>query len=198
MFYVNKFQTLCSLARVGVRTAFFYFHSLFRNKQIRAGKLKVVQNTRFRGRGQLVIGDNCQLGVISSINFKHGEIYLSAVSENAAIEIGGNVVINNNAQIIASKARIFIGDDTIIGPNFVCYDSDFHSIQPERRRDNSYSSKDVIIGKNVFIGANVTILKGAVIGDNSVIAAGCIVNGKVDSNTIMKCALITECVPIKS
>jgi len=38
--------------------------------------------------------------------------------------------------------------------------------------------KEVIIGKNVWIGSKVIILKGARIGDNSVVAAGSVILGK--------------------
>ena len=44
--------------------------------------------------------------------------------------------------------------------------------------------KEIIIGNNVWICMNATILKGSIIGDNSVIAAGCVVQGIVPPNTI--------------
>jgi maltose O-acetyltransferase len=56
--------------------------------------------------------------------------------------------------------------------------SDFHSLEPESRLQGlRVDSADVSIGNNVFIGARVTILKGAQIGDDSVIAAGSVVSG---------------------
>jgi acetyltransferase-like isoleucine patch superfamily enzyme len=42
----------------------------------------------------------------------------------------------------------------------------------------------VYIGKNVFVGLNVIILKGAEIGDNSIIAAGSVVKGKIPANSL--------------
>lgn len=44
---------------------------------------------------------------------------------------------------------------------------------------------DVVIGDNVWIGANSVILRGSRIGDNAVIAAGTIVKGTVESNTLV-------------
>ena len=43
---------------------------------------------------------------------------------------------------------------------------------------------EVIIGKNVWIGANTVILRNTRIGDNAVIAAGSIVKGEVPANSV--------------
>ena len=43
----------------------------------------------------------------------------------------------------------------------------------------------VTIGNNVWVGTRVTILDGVTIGNNCVIAAGAVVNKKVENNTIV-------------
>jgi len=68
-------------------------------------------------------------------------------------------------------------------------DADFHSVdtvdtQGKKRGSGIEKNKDVTIGKNVWIGAQCIILKGAQIGNNSVIAAGSIVNGPIPENVI--------------
>lgn len=50
---------------------------------------------------------------------------------------------------------------------------------------NEFKDAPVIIGKNVWIAANCCILKGAKIGDNSIIGAGCVVSGEIPANTIV-------------
>lgn len=45
-------------------------------------------------------------------------------------------------------------------------------------KDKLGEKKEVIIGKNVWIGNKVTILKGVRIGGNYVIAAGSVILGK--------------------
>ena len=47
-----------------------------------------------------------------------------------------------------------------------------------------YKTAPIIIGNNVWVGANTVILRGAEIGDNSVIGAGCIVKGKIPENSV--------------
>jgi len=44
--------------------------------------------------------------------------------------------------------------------------------------------KEVIIGRNVWIGTNTIVLKGFHIGDNSIIGAGSVVNGHIPANVI--------------
>lgn len=126
------------------------------------------------------------MGVYPSPNLYHGEVYLEARHDSAEINIGQRVYINNNAVIIADKSSITIGDDTLIGPNFTCFDSNFHSLHPEKRLSSDYRCKMVTIGRNVFIGANVTVLQGVTIGDNSVIGAGAIISRDVPVNVIVK------------
>ncbi|MGL5668023.1 MAG: DapH/DapD/GlmU-related protein [Shewanella sp.] len=150
------------------------------------GKVGVIQSLNLEGKGKITLDDGCVLGVYPSPNLYHGEFYLEARSSTAEINIGKRVYINNNAIIIADKTAITIGEDTLIGPNFICFDSNFHSLHPAKRLSNDYRCKPVTIGRNIFIGANVTILQGVTIGDNSVIGAGCVISQDVPANVIVK------------
>lgn len=101
--------------------------------------------------------------------------------ENAKLGIGKNVFFNNNC-VITCRNKIVIDDDVIVGPNVIVFDHD-HDYKSENRK-SSYVCKEIHIGKNVWIGANACILKGSNIGDNTVIAAGVIVNGDIPDNCI--------------
>lgn len=132
-----------------------------------------------------MLDDGCSLGVYPSPNFYQGECYLDARNPEAELIIGERVFINNNATIIADKSSIQIGDDTLIGPNFTCFDSNFHPLAPNKRLSSDYQSKPVTIGKNVSIGANVTILQGVTVGDNNVVGAGIVLRESIPSNVIV-------------
>ncbi|MEL4271902.1 DapH/DapD/GlmU-related protein [Shewanella xiamenensis] len=149
------------------------------------GKVGVIQSLKLEGKGKITLDAGCVLGVYPSPSLYHGEFYLEARSSTAEITIGKRVYINNNAIIISDKTAIAIGDDTLICPNFICFDSNFHSLHPAKRLSSDYRCKPVNIGRNVFIGANVTILQGVTIGDNSVIGAGCVINSDIPSNVIV-------------
>ncbi|EGR0551049.1 transferase [Vibrio cholerae] len=152
------------------------------------GKVRIIQSLHIQGKGEINLDDGCVLGVYPSPSLYHGEIYLEARYSIAKIKIniGKRVYINNNAVVIADKTSITIGDDTLIGPNFVCFDSNFHSLHPENRLGSDYRCKAVTIGCNVFIGANVTVLQGVTIRDNSVIGAGAVISQDVPANVIVK------------
>jgi len=46
------------------------------------------------------------------------------------------------------------------------------------------SSSPVIINANSYLGARVVLMKGIEIGENSIVAAGAIVNTNIDSNCL--------------
>ncbi len=98
---------------------------------------------------------------------------------------GGNLIIrdrvymNRNVNIVCRK-NIIIGEGTTIGPNVCFFDHD-HDIYNQGR----VICGDIVIGKNVWIGANTVITKGVYIGDNSVIAAGSVITKDIPKNCII-------------
>ncbi|WP_416867767.1 MAG: acyltransferase [Imperialibacter sp.] len=108
--------------------------------------------------------------------------------EGGRLSIGDNVGIS--ASTIVCHERITIGSNVRFGGNCVVYDTDFHSLKAVERTaipevKTNIGKSEVIIGDNVFIGGHCTILKGSVIGDNSIIGAGAVVRGsKIPANQI--------------
>jgi acetyltransferase-like isoleucine patch superfamily enzyme len=101
------------------------------------------------------------------------------------IEIGDNVGLNGTA--ITSKKHVRIGDGTMIAPNVIIVDSDFHAHWPPDSRLTSSTAgadREVVIGRNVWIGMNSIVLKGSRIGDGSIIGAGSVVAGEIPPNVI--------------
>lgn len=103
------------------------------------------------------------------------------VRENANFEVGRGVCFNSGC-IITCRKHIKIGDRCSFGPNVMIFDND-HDIYSENYID-TYVCDDIIIGKNVWVGANVVILKGVKIGDNAVIAAGSVVRHDVPNDVM--------------
>lgn len=123
-----------------------------------------------------------------------GRSRITTNAEGAIVEIGDNVGIS--AATISAFCRISIGRDTLIGGNVLITDSDWHALEPSERFGDGTKvrTREVVIGKNVFIGTRSVILKGTVIGDNSVIGAGSVVSGVIPPNVI---AAGNPCVVIK-
>lgn len=110
---------------------------------------------------------------------------LQTRTNDSVINIGNNVLTNNNLKIIA-RGNVDIGDDCLIGENVTIMDHNAHGVKPSERRTSAGTVKDVIIGKNVWIGNNVTILPGSKIGDNCILAVGCVVKGNIPANVIVQ------------
>lgn len=101
-----------------------------------------------------------------------------SVYKNATLQIGHDTYINKNSTIIC-RDNIEIGSDCAISQNVVIRDSDVHFI------DSNINHKPIKVGKHVWIGTNVIILKGVIIGDNAVIAAGSVVTKDVPKNSLV-------------
>lgn len=102
------------------------------------------------------------------------------IDHSGELIIGDKVFINDNCSINCIS-KIHIGEYTKIGPGVSINDNDHNFRGTEGGR---MLTGEVIIGKNVWIGANSVILRNTEIGDNVVIGAGSIVKGKVPSNTV--------------
>jgi acetyltransferase-like isoleucine patch superfamily enzyme len=90
--------------------------------------------------------------------------------------------------------NVTVGDDVAIGPGSCIFAYSNH-YEKGKKVSEVRLTRDVKIGNNVFIGGNCTVLPGAVIHDNVVVAAGTVVRGELDSNAIyggVPCRRITD------
>ena len=162
----------------------FVYGKILSNTSIVCGKATINQPTLFLGTGQINIADCVSFGYNPSPFFYSGYMHIEARGKTSIVEIGENTYINNSATIISEGAKISIGKDCLIGPNFTCFDSDFHRIEPHLRL-TAPTPKSVTIGDNVFIGASVTILKGVSIGKNCVVGGGSVVTKSFPDNCVI-------------
>lgn len=138
--------------------------------------------------GKFYIGNNFRIN-----NGKHFNIIgrqqpcYFIVSKEGVLKIGNNVGMSSSAFVCFKS--ITVGNNVLIGGNVVIYDTDFHSLSKEIRKNwiedkQAMECKEVIIGNDVFIGAHSTILKGVKIGDGSIIGAGSVVSKSIPENEI--------------
>lgn len=101
------------------------------------------------------------------------------------ITLGDNVSIGQNTVIAAiGEDGVTIGDNTIIAAQCYIIDCD-HSFEPDDLiRNQKQKTAPISIGKDVWIAANVTILKGVTIGDGAVIGAKSLVNKDIPANAV--------------
>lgn len=124
-------------------------------------------------KGTIIIEKKCSVLCLNNIG----------VREKGKIILKKGVFLNRNCQIIAHD-NIEIGEDTCIGQNTIIMDHD-HKFGHNGVEKKKFNSKKIIIGKNVWIGANCTILKGVTIGNNAVVAAGSIITRDIPDNSIL-------------
>jgi acetyltransferase-like isoleucine patch superfamily enzyme len=122
------------------------------------------------------------------INGKIDFIFGSILKEIPETYIADNCNIGHNVTF-AISGKLEIGFHCLIASNITFQDCSGHSIDPdERGKGKPPQPKDVRpikIGSNVWIGDGVTILPGAIIGDNCVIAANTIVNRNVPDGVLV-------------
>src|SRR4029078_4288947 len=100
------------------------------------------------------------------------------------IEIGTRTEFNNNLTIKSQGAGIQIGRDGVFGANVEIFDSDFHALDPLRRKAPTQRTAPVVIEDNVFVGMGVRILKGVTIGWDYVIGAGSVVSRSIPAGVV--------------
>lgn len=147
---------------------------------------------------KIIIGDNCIIGDYCELDAKY---------ESGKIIIGNNVTIGRNTFIRTRDGRIKIGDDSVIGANCIlvsrdavltiernhlmaayCYVStSSHEYINKNIPINQQNiwSKDILIQKDVWIGARTTVLGGSVIKKGGVVGACSLVNHKIEEYCVV-------------
>ena len=97
------------------------------------------------------------------------------------IKLGKNVFINHACTFL-DLGGITIEDDVQIGPK-VNLITENHPVDPTKRKH--LDLKSIVIKRNAWIGAGATILPGVTIGENSIVAAGAVVNKDVSDNSVV-------------
>jgi acetyltransferase-like isoleucine patch superfamily enzyme len=142
-----------------VLTRLFYLEREFPSSISLSARLDVIPRSQYHKRHRLSLSKKSLIEDYCVVCTWHGDVILK---EGAGIGIGsiviGPVTIGENS---TSGQNCFIGGQSHI----------FKNVSKDFLRQGE-ETKQVIIGKNVWIGSNVVILLGVKIGDNSVIGAG--------------------------
>lgn len=137
--------------------------------------------------GHMKIGDNFKMNndiTGNPLSFHPCSFW---VGKKACLLIGNNVGISQST--IITHSLITIGNNVKIGADCLIVDTDFHSLNPQKRMDTfedrkAVNVKPVTICDNVFIGARTIVLKGVEIGENSIVGAGSVVTKNIPPNEI--------------
>ncbi len=142
-------------------------------------RFRVKGGLDIRGPGTVIFGDDCLVfstKVAPTTPWTH--------SREAVIRFGSGVALNGVR--MGCIQRIEVGDRAMLAESRIT-DSDFHPIETcgEHRLNQGGVTKPVVIGRNVWVCMGAMVLKGARIGENSVVAAGAVVAGRVPPNVVV-------------
>lgn len=117
------------------------------------------------------IGDGCYIEPPFYSNFGGNHVHF-----------GNNVYANFNLFCV-DDTHIYVGDNTMFGPNVILATAG-HPILPDLRVEGYQYNMPIKIGKNCWLGAGVIVLPGVTIGDNTVIGAGSVVTKDIPANVV--------------
>lgn len=138
----------------------------------------------YKNGGRVIVGKKCTIGH-SEIKYHGGMPFYTCLLSDGK---GSKIVIGDNCRVngayIHAEKGITIGNNCVIATGVNIIDSNGHQVKSIDRTTGRDEPKEIIIGNNVWICMNATILKGSIIGDNSIIAAGSVVQGVIPPNSI--------------
>ncbi len=156
---------------------------LFNRKQVEFGSnVRLGDNVYISalGRGKVAIGSNVVLGAYT-------RVVISTTVNNLGsfIEIGDNVGIGEFSYL-GGAGGLRIGSDTISGQYLSAHPENHVFDRPDILiRHQRTTRQGIEIGRNCWIGAKVTLLDGARVDDNSVVAAGAVVRGQFPKGVVI-------------
>ena len=129
---------------------------------------------------KIILGDCVKIGAFSKLtSTSHFSKY------GKGLKMGNNSAIGDYTHFGAAGG-IEIGTDVIMG-SYISFHSENHNFLDKSKliREQGVTSKGIKLGNNIWVGAKVTFLDGCVVGDNSVVAAGAVVNGIFPDNVVI-------------
>ncbi|HEV3414470.1 MAG TPA: acyltransferase [Puia sp.] len=136
-------------------------------------KFKLYPGTR------VIVGDGCKFlsGHTDNLIGINRPCIVSVYNPGTVVKIGEDTGFSGT--VIGAFAGITIGSHVKCGANTLITDGDWHPEDPR-----SGEPRPVVIGDNVWLGVGVVVLKGAKIGDNTIIGANSLVTGEIPANVV--------------
>ncbi|WP_297426937.1 DapH/DapD/GlmU-related protein [Clostridium sp.] len=160
-----------------------YFKSLLRIVVLKL-RYKSKLKFKFTGIKSLYIGKGVRVIISKGNTLYFGnniyiDDYCSFECIKGNIYVGDNTFFNTNNKIVSLK-KINIGENCLFGPNVGIFDHD-HNFKNNDLPiiQQGYSTKEIIIGNDIWVGCNSTITRGVRIGDKVVIAANSVVTKEI-------------------
>ncbi len=157
---------------------------------------RILNSNNIQFGKSVTIGSYCEIDGYASEKIILGHCvkigsYSKLLSTSHFSKFGKGLKMGNNSAIgdfthFGAPGGIVIGNDVIMG-SYISFHSENHNFLDTSKliREQGVNSKGIILGNNIWVGAKVTFLDGCQVGDNSVVAAGAVVNGIYPANSII-------------
>lgn len=132
------------------------------------------------GSRKIVFGNTVKIGAFSTISTTS---HLSKYGKGLEI---GNCSAIGEYSYLGCAGGVAIGEHVIMG-QYISFHSENHNFDDVTKliKDQGVISNGIKLGNNIWVGSKVTFLDGAIIGDNSVVAAGAVVKGEFPPNVVI-------------
>lgn len=107
------------------------------------------------------------------------------VRSGSRISIGSGLVCNFDIRLEANEGGLIVVGNDCLFSNVEIYNSDMHSVFDVDSGARLNEAADVHIGDRVWLSQGVLILKGARLGNDTVVGARSLVNGQYACNTVL-------------
>jgi len=135
------------------------------------------------GQRWIELGASTLVG--AQVTLSAGMVPGQDLGDQPLLRIGDRCVIGRGSHIVAHHS-IVIGDDVFTGPYVYITDQNHGYDDPDTPIGRQWPSNSAVsIGSGSWLGAGVTVLPGACIGRNVVVAAGSVVRGQVPDRCVI-------------
>jgi acetyltransferase-like isoleucine patch superfamily enzyme len=136
------------------------------------------------GGARVKVGRGCRLILEPGATLHLGEIddgTTVAVYPGGTLRFGAGVFVGHHCTV-GARLAVDIGDGSFLAELVSVRDHDHDPAQPPST--GAVLVTPVRIGRDVWLAAKVTVLRGATIGDRAVIAANAVVRGDVPAGVV--------------
>jgi acetyltransferase-like isoleucine patch superfamily enzyme len=179
-------RTVRSLAAKGMlnsRYARLYWRYLWRRFLTPAG-------WRWETRGPVFFGKRLELEIGKRGTIRFGRF--TWIGDGTKIRCHeGEVIVEDKTVMgqectISAYRHVRIGEQCVIADRAMFIDFDHGTVEVERpTRVQGIYKRDVDVGSNVWVGYGACVLRGAQVGDNSVIGTNSVVTKDVPANAVV-------------
>jgi acetyltransferase-like isoleucine patch superfamily enzyme len=144
-------------------------------------RVRIGRDTRFGGV-MTIHGDGCEVDIGPACKL-YG--FFNLLADRGMLTVGeGTSMVQASVQL-HEPGEVRFGRDCMVSTQVYVSLSDIHPIYDRASGARINPARSVSIGDHVWLGLRSMVMKGAAIGDGSIVAAGAMVTGAVPAHVIV-------------